>query len=51
MRSQTTERYAAYCPQCGRERRITEPNAFGGRDKLRMTLSCGHIINKEVSSA
>jgi len=31
------------CPQCGRQARVTEPYAFGGMDRLRMTLSCGHV--------
>jgi hypothetical protein len=35
-----------YCPQCNRQVRVTEVNAFGGRDKLRSTLSCGHIVLK-----
>jgi hypothetical protein len=34
------------CPQCDVYRRVTEKNAFGGMDKLRMTLSCGHVVNK-----
>lgn len=34
----------AHCPQCDRIRRVTEPSAFGGRDKLRATLSCGHVV-------
>ena len=34
------------CPQCDVFRRVVEPNAFGGRDKLRSTLSCGHVVNK-----
>ena len=36
-----------FCPQCDREVRVTEPNAFGGMDKIRSTLACGHIVNKE----
>lgn len=34
------------CPACQLSRTITERNAFGGRDKLRMTLSCGHVVLK-----
>lgn len=38
------------CPECRREVRVTEPNAFGGMDKLRSTLACGHVVLKrEVS--
>jgi hypothetical protein len=33
-----------YCPQCDRDVRVTEPYAFGGRDKLRATLGCGHVV-------
>jgi uncharacterized Zn finger protein len=36
------------CPQCGASRRVVEPNAFGGRDKLRSTLACGHVVVKPV---
>ena len=32
------------CPQCGADRRVVEPFAFRGRDKLRMTLACGHVV-------
>ena len=32
------------CPQCGTGQRVTEPAAFGGKDKLRSTLSCGHVV-------
>lgn len=34
----------AHCPQCKREVRISEPFAFGGRDRLRSTLACGHVV-------
>lgn len=40
---------AIYCPQCAMHRRVTEPNAFGGRDRLRMTLSCGHVVAKDTA--
>jgi hypothetical protein len=33
-----------YCPQCNTDQRVAEPYAFGGRDKLRTTLSCGHVV-------
>lgn len=36
-----------HCPQCDRPRRITEWNAFNGKDKTRSTLNCGHVVNKE----
>lgn len=32
------------CPQCDRRVTITEPFAFRGMDKLRATLSCGHVV-------
>lgn len=35
------------CPQCDESAYVTERNAFGGMDKLRMTLSCGHIVLKD----
>lgn len=38
----------AHCPQCQRPSRITEPYAFGGADRLRSTLACGHIVAREV---
>lgn len=40
----TTTATRATCTQCGTDARITEPHAFGGRDKDRMTLSCGHVV-------
>lgn len=36
----------ATCSQCQRFVAIIERSAFGGRDKLRMTLSCGHVVLK-----
>lgn len=33
-----------HCPQCDRSVRITELYAFGGRDRLRSTLTCGHVV-------
>ena len=38
----------AYCPQCQRETRVTEAFAFGGADKLRSTLACGHIVARQT---
>jgi len=35
-----------YCPQCNDRRYVVERNAFGGMDKLRSTLSCGHVVSK-----
>ena len=35
---------SAHCPQCQREVRISEPYAFGGMDRLRASLSCGHVV-------
>jgi hypothetical protein len=32
------------CPQCERQARVSEPFAFRGMDRLRMTLSCGHVV-------
>jgi hypothetical protein len=37
----------AHCPQCQRAVRISEPFAFGGRDRLRMTLACGHVVLRD----
>ena len=37
----------AYCPVCERERRIAEPFAFRGMDRLRMSLGCGHVVLRE----
>lgn len=34
----------AHCPQCDRSVRVTEPFAFGGMDRLRSTLACGHVV-------
>jgi hypothetical protein len=33
-----------HCPQCDRSVRVSEPYAFRGADKLRATLSCGHVV-------
>lgn len=38
----------AHCPQCDRAVRISEPFAFGGRDRLRSTLACGHVVAREA---
>lgn len=35
---------SAHCPQCQREARVSEQFAFWGRDRLRMTLACGHVV-------
>lgn len=40
----------AHCPQCDREVRVSEPYAFRGMDRLRMTLTCGHIVLRPTSS-
>lgn len=37
---------SAYCPQCDREVRVSEPFAFGGLDRLRSTLACGHVVSR-----
>lgn len=34
----------AQCTQCDREVRVTEPYAFGGMDRLRTALACGHVV-------
>jgi hypothetical protein len=34
------------CPQCERPARVTEPFAFGV-DRLRSTLSCGHVVARD----
>lgn len=34
----------AYCPSCTRNVRVSEPYAFGGRDRTRSTLACGHVV-------
>jgi hypothetical protein len=36
------------CPQCLRDVRVSEPYAFRGMDRLRMALSCGHIVTRET---
>ena len=33
-----------HCAQCGRTVSVSEPFAFRGMDRLRMTLSCGHVV-------
>jgi len=35
---------STYCPTCDRSVRVTEPFAFGGVDRLRSTLACGHVV-------
>lgn len=35
------------CPQCERNVRVSEPFAFGGMDRLRSTLSCGHVVARD----
>lgn len=35
------------CPQCGRGVSVSEPYAFRGMDRLRSTLSCGHVVLRE----
>lgn len=37
----------AHCTTCAREVRISEQYAFGGRDKLRASLTCGHVVSRE----
>jgi hypothetical protein len=39
------------CPVCGRHGTPSEFNAFNGRDKLRMTMKCGHVVLKSEVSA
>jgi hypothetical protein len=39
------------CPQCDRSVRVSEPFAFGGMDRLRSTLSCGHIVARDQLGA
>lgn len=34
------------CPVCDSDVRISEPFAFGGADKLRTSLSCGHVVSR-----
>lgn len=36
----------AYCETCQREVRVSEPYAFG-IDRLRATLSCGHVVSRQ----
>jgi len=36
------------CTNCGANSRVTEKDAFGC-DKLRSTLSCGHVVSKPES--
>lgn len=38
---------SAQCPQCDREVRVTEPFAFGGMDRQRCTLACGHVVPRQ----
>ena len=33
-----------HCSQCDRQVRVSEPFAFFGRDRLRATLACGHVV-------
>jgi hypothetical protein len=35
------------CPQCGHQVRVSERFAFGGADRLRSTLSCGHVVARD----
>jgi len=35
------------CPECGGHARISEPFAFRGMDRLRATLSCGHVVLRD----
>jgi hypothetical protein len=37
-----------FCPQCEKDQRVSEPNAFNGRDSLRSTLACGHVVLKHA---
>jgi hypothetical protein len=39
---------SAYCASCDRQVRISETAAFGGRDALRITLICGHLVCRPV---
>jgi hypothetical protein len=40
-----------HCPQCGKDQRVTEENAFEGRDQARATLGCGHVVTKAPGNA
>lgn len=40
----TTAAATAHCTQCERQVRVSEPFAFFGRDRLRATLACGHLV-------
>lgn len=34
-----------HCSTCGVDRKVSEPYAFGGMDRLRATLAtCGHVV-------
>lgn len=35
---------SAHCRQCDRQVRVSEPFAFGGMDRARATLACGHVV-------
>jgi hypothetical protein len=39
----------AHCPQCERDVRVSEPYAFRGADKLRATLTCGHVLPRAIA--
>lgn len=40
----TSAALAGHCCQCDRLVRVSEPYAFFGRDRLRASLACGHIV-------
>ena len=33
-----------HCSQCDRQVRVSEPFAFGGADRARASLACGHVV-------
>jgi hypothetical protein len=42
------DRAQKWAEKMQRGARVTEPHAFNGRDRLRMTLSCGDVIARPV---
>lgn len=38
-----------HCTQCDRQVRVSEPFAFGGMDRLRATLACGHVVLRSAA--
>lgn len=41
---------STYCPPCDRQVSIREEFAFGGTDRLRSTLACGHIVHRPTTT-